>query len=86
MQQFLPALSNQNLQNNYLAPNHTGLVNWSTTDRIDYVIGAKDTLTLVAAIGRQASSVPVGQTTAGRNIGPFPITSVRLTLPRLRWV
>ena len=47
MQQFLPPLSNQNLQNNYLAPNHTGLVNWSTTDRIDYVIGAKDTLTLV---------------------------------------
>jgi hypothetical protein len=72
MQQFLPALSNQNLQNNYLAPNHTGLVNWSTTDRIDYVISAKDTLTAVAAIGRQASSVPVGQATAGRNVGPVP--------------
>ena len=26
----------------------------------------------MAAIGRQASSVPVGQTTAGRNVGPVP--------------
>ena len=29
-------------------------------------------LTFVAAIGRQASSNPVGQTTAGRNVGPIP--------------
>jgi hypothetical protein len=72
LQSFIPALTNQNLQSNYLAANHTGLVNWSTTDRIDYAIGAKDTLTMVAAIGRQASSVPVGQTTAGRNVGPIP--------------
>ena len=72
MQSFLPALTNQNPQNNYLAPDHTGLVNWSTTDRIDYDISSKDTLTMVAAIGRQASSVPVGQTTAGRNVGPIP--------------
>ncbi len=27
---------------------------------------------MVAAIGRQASSNPVGQTTAGRNVGPIP--------------
>ncbi len=46
--------------------------NWSTTDRIDYVISPKNTLTLLAAIGRQASSNPVGQTTAGRNVGPIP--------------
>ncbi|WP_158819947.1 TonB-dependent receptor [Granulicella sp. S156] len=72
LQKFLPALTNQNPQNNYLAPNKTGLVNWSTTDRIDYVINPKDTLTMVAAIGRQASSNPVGQTTAGRNVGPIP--------------
>jgi hypothetical protein len=72
MQQFIPTLTNQNLQNNYLAPNKTGLVNWSTTDRIDYVINPKDTATVVAAIGRQASSNPVGQTTAGRGVGPLP--------------
>jgi hypothetical protein len=72
LQKFLPALSNQSLQNNYVAPNHTGLTNWSTTDRIDYIINSKDTLTMVAAIGRQASSNPTGQTTAGRNVGPIP--------------
>jgi hypothetical protein len=73
MQAFIPQTGiSTALQNNYVAPNATGLVNWSTTDRIDYVINPNDTLDLVAAIGRQASSVPVGQTTAGRNVGPVP--------------
>lgn len=60
------------LQNNYVAPNLTGLTNWSTTSRIDYQLNDKDRLSLVAAVGRQASSVPVGQTTSGRNVGPVP--------------
>ncbi len=73
MQSFLPTTGiGTALQNNYVSPNATGLVNWSTTDRIDYAITSKDTLTMVGAIGRQASSNPVGQTTAGRNVGPFP--------------
>src|SRR5215469_7372728 len=72
MQSFLPAGIGTALQNNYISPNRTGLTNWSTTGRIDYTFTRKDTLTLVAAIGRQASSNPVGQTTAGRNVGPIP--------------
>jgi len=73
MQSFLPTTGiGTGLQNNYVSQNPTGLINWSTTDRIDYTITPKDTLTLVAAIGRQASSTPVGQTTAGRNVGPIP--------------
>jgi len=72
LQKFIPTLTNQQVTSNYLAQNKSGLVNWSTTDRIDYIIGPKDTLTMVAAIGRQASSNPVGQTTAGRNVGPIP--------------
>ena len=60
------------MQNNYVAPNATGLVNWSTTSRIDYLLTSKDTLTVLGAVGRQASSVPVGQTTSGRNVGPVP--------------
>jgi hypothetical protein len=76
MQAFLsgiPAGSISNaLQNNYVAPNATGLVNWSTTSRIDYMITQNDTLSVLGAVGRQASSVPVGQTTAGRNVGPVP--------------
>ncbi|MGB6194041.1 MAG: TonB-dependent receptor, partial [Terracidiphilus sp.] len=65
------AISNA-LQNNYVAPNATGLSNWSTTSRIDYNFTDSDTLTVLGAVGRQASSVPVGQTTAGRNVGPVP--------------
>src|SRR5215469_11607061 len=72
MQSYLPAGIGTALQNNYISPNRTGLTNWSTTGRIDYTFTRKDTLTLVAAIGRQASSNPVGQTTAGRNVGPIP--------------
>jgi hypothetical protein len=72
LQSTIPTLINQNPTNNYVAQNYSALSNWSTTDRIDYVISEKNTLTLVAALGRQASSVPVGQTTAGRNTGPVP--------------
>ena len=70
------------LQNNYLSPNATSLVNWSTTDRIDYLVNSKDTLTLIAAIGRQASSNPVGQTTVGRNVGPVPFNYGQTYAPK----
>lgn len=69
---LLPSIPSTELGNNYIAPNLTGLTNWSTTSRIDYVIGSNDTFTVLGAVGRQASSVPVGQTTAGRDVGPVP--------------
>ncbi len=72
LQSFLPSIASNGTANNYIAPNLTGLNNWSTTSRIDYVINANDTFTVLGAVGRQASSVPVGQTTAGRNTGPLP--------------
>jgi len=76
LQSFLKNLPSgaigSSLQSNYIAPNATGLNNWSTTSRIDYIINSRDTLTVLGAVGRQASSVPVGQTTAGRNVGPVP--------------
>ena len=72
MQSFLPTGIGTGNSNNFVSPNSNGLTNWSTTDRIDYTISSKDTLTMVAAIGRQASSNPVGQTTSGRNVGPVP--------------
>jgi Carboxypeptidase regulatory-like domain/TonB dependent receptor len=72
MQSFFPAGISNALQNNYLSQNPTGLTNWSTTDRIDFQITSKDNLTLLAAIGRQASSNPVGQTTSGRNVAAVP--------------
>jgi hypothetical protein len=72
MQSYLPTGIGTSVGNNYVSPNRTGLVNWSTTDRIDYVINPKNSLTMIGAIGRQASSNPVGQTTSGRNVGPIP--------------
>ncbi len=72
MQSFLPPGIGNQLQNNYISPNRTGLTNWSTTERIDYAVGKNDTLDFMAAVGRQASSNPVGQTTSGRNVGPIP--------------
>jgi hypothetical protein len=73
MQSFLPTSGiGTSLSNNYIAPNSTGLINWSTTSRIDYTISSRDTFSVIGAVGRQASSVPVGQTTSGRNVGPVP--------------
>ena len=82
MQSYIPALNNQNLANNYIAPNRNGLINWSTTERVDYSLTSKDTLTLVAAIGRQASSNPAGQTTSGRNVGPVPYNYGQVYAPK----
>ena len=49
------------------------MINWSTTSRIDYVLNSRDTISVLGAVGRQASSVPAGQTGAsGRNVGPVP--------------
>jgi hypothetical protein len=73
LQSYLPTSGiSTALTNNYVAPNSTGLNNWSTTSRVDYTMTSKDTLSVIGAVGRQASSVPVGQTTAGRNVGPVP--------------
>jgi hypothetical protein len=72
LQSFLPSNIGSSTTNNYISPNYTSLNNWSTTDRIDFNLSPKDTISVLAAIGRQASAVPQGQTTAGRNIGPVP--------------
>jgi hypothetical protein len=83
MQALLPQTGiTSALSGNYVAPNPTGLVNWSMTHRIDYVISANDTLSMVMADGRQASSVPVGQTTSGRNVGPVPFNYGQAYAPK----
>jgi hypothetical protein len=85
MQSFLPKtgiLGGTNLQNNYISANLTGLTNWSTTDRIDFLLNSRDTFSFIAAIGRQASSNPVGQTTSGRNVGPVPFNYGQTYAPK----
>ncbi|HEX4758205.1 MAG TPA: TonB-dependent receptor [Terracidiphilus sp.] len=73
LQAALPSITSTASGNNYTAPNFQGLINWSTTSRIDYVLNSRDTISVLGAVGRQASSVPAGQTGAsGRNVGPVP--------------
>ena len=48
------------------------MINWSTTSRIDFTINSRDTISVLGAVGRQASAVPAGQSTSGRNVGPVP--------------
>jgi hypothetical protein len=82
LQSFLPPGIGASATNNYIAPNFTALTNWSTTDRIDYNLSSKDTLSFLAAIGRQASAVPQGQTTPGRNVGPIPYNFGQAFFPK----
>ncbi len=82
LQSFLPGGIGTTAQNNFISPNPNGLVNWSTTERIDYNINSKDTLSLISAIGRQASVGPAGQTTAGRNVGPVPYNYGQVFAPK----
>ena len=65
-------LTNTNPTNNFVAPNVKGLNNYSTTHRIDFVVSAKDVLTVIGAYGRQVSSSPVGSTSTTNNQGPQP--------------
>jgi hypothetical protein len=83
MQALLPTTGiSTALQGNYIAANPTGLVNWSTTDRIDFLPTASDNLSFIFADGRQASSVPVGQSTTGRNVGPVPFNYGQAYAPK----
>ena len=65
-------LINTNPTNNFVAPNLKGLNNYSTTHRIDFIISAKDVLTVTGAYGRQVSNSPVGSTSTTNNQGPLP--------------
>ncbi|MGH9591375.1 MAG: carboxypeptidase regulatory-like domain-containing protein [Terracidiphilus sp.] len=72
LQATLPSIPSTAVGNNYTAANFQGLVNWSTTSRIDYVVSSHDTISVFGAVGRQASAVPAGQSSSGRNVGPVP--------------
>jgi Carboxypeptidase regulatory-like domain/TonB-dependent Receptor Plug Domain len=72
MQSFQGPLTNQNATNNQLVALKYGLTNWMTTNRVDFLITPQNTLTLVGAIGRQASTFPTNQTTSGRSNAPIP--------------
>jgi hypothetical protein len=73
LQQYLPIPTNLNSTNNYLAGFKSGLSNWNTANRIDWIISQRHNLSFVGAFGRQASIGPASQTSQpSRNQGPVP--------------
>jgi hypothetical protein len=74
LQHFLPMNTTlpTTTGNNFVGGYKYGLVNWMTTDRIDWVASSKHTLSVTFGKGRQATQGgPAVQTTAGRNVTPF---------------
>ena len=57
--------------NNFVGGYKYGLYNWMTTNKLDWIINSKNTLSLTFGKGRQASAGPASQTTAGRNVTPL---------------
>jgi hypothetical protein len=58
--------------NNFVGGYPYGLDNWTTTDRMDWVINSKNSISVTFGKGRQVTAGgPAVQTTAGRNVIPF---------------
>jgi len=87
LQRFLPAPTSNDLANNYIVNYKTGLSNWTTTNRIDYTINQKQTISGVIAFGRQSTTAPAavtvssGSTTNGL---PPPYISTQQFAPKTK--
>ena len=57
--------------NNFVGGYKYGLYNWMTTDRVDWVVNSKNSVSLTFGKGRQATTGPAVQTTSGRSVLPF---------------
>jgi hypothetical protein len=82
MESYIPTLTNQNLANNYISPNASGVTQWNSTGRLDYVMSPSDTLSVITALSRTASNSPVGQTNTSRNVGPVPYNFGQSYVPK----
>lgn len=67
LQSFLPALSNQNVTNNYIGGYKTGLSNFTATGKLDYAVNDHHSISFLAAAGRQSTTAPAGQTSTSAN-------------------
>jgi Carboxypeptidase regulatory-like domain len=70
LQQWMALPSNSNTTNNYLGSYSWGLDNWSSADRLDFVLSDKHQLSVIAAIGRQGLVGAAGSQTT--NVLPLP--------------
>lgn len=74
----LPTPTNANLTSNYLGGNTTGLSNWSTTERLDADLTAKQRISVIVAAGRQST---VGITSTAL---PLPYGKAKYYIPKTK--
>jgi hypothetical protein len=73
LQSFLPDAIPGSTTNNYVTNYKTGLSNWTTTNRVDYSLSEKHTMSAVVAFGRQATTAPSAVTvTSGSTSNGLP--------------
>ncbi len=90
LQSFLPALSNQNVTNNYIGGYKTGLSNFTATGKLDYIVSDRHTISFLAAAGRQSTTAPAGQTSTATtatttfNQAPPPYIDVQEFAPKTK--
>jgi hypothetical protein len=61
---------NSNPTNNYQSSYNYGLNNWSTTDRLDFVLSSRHEISVIGSSGRQSLIGPAGSQTT--QVGPSP--------------
>jgi hypothetical protein len=71
--------ANANSTNNFIGTYPYGVADWSTTNRLDWVISKKQALNLMYAFGRQSTVNDSSQTT---DDGPFPYRAAKAYNPR----
>ena len=85
MQSYLPQPINTAVNNNYLVNYRTGLSNWTTTNRIDYAINSKQSLSVVLAWGRQSTTAPAAVNISSTTNGlPPPYVSTQQFAPKTK--
>ncbi|MDR3412392.1 MAG: TonB-dependent receptor [Formivibrio sp.] len=75
--------ANANSTNNFIGSYAYGIADWSTTNRLDYVISARQTMNLMYAFGRQSTAPMSSQTT---DDGPFPYRAAKAYNPRTSFI
>ena len=87
LESYLPAPTNNLVNNNYIVNYNTGLSNWSTANRIDYHLSDKQSMSGVIAYGRQSTTAPqsvvVSSGTATNGL-PAPYISTQQFAPKTK--
>lgn len=85
LQQYWKGINyaNTNSTNNFIGTYPYGIADWSTTNRMDYVISAKQSMNAMYAFGRQSTVNDSSETT---DDGPFPYRAAKAYNPRTSFI